>query len=358
MYFEISRGHWNNRIRELPNAHVLQTEEWGTFKQRQTGWNPEKVWFSAAKGETLGAALMLTRRIGPLAVMYVPKGPMLDYSDTGGVEHTLKQLERMARRRGAIQLKIDPDVVIGTGEPGTPDAKDDPAGLRIVDLLKARGWRFSDEQVQFRNTIVLDLTRSEDELLAAMGQGKRRKVRYGPRHGVTVRTGTLDDLPILYKLYAETGSRDGFITRPYEYYIDEWGTMIRAGMGHVLIAEVAGQPVAHVILFHFGRTVWYFTGASVSDPEVRKLMPSDLLQWEAMRWAKANGYAVYDMYGAPNTFDESDRMWGVYQFKKDFGGTVTRHMGAWDFAPSPALYTLYTRVMPRVLDVMRRRARR
>jgi lipid II:glycine glycyltransferase (peptidoglycan interpeptide bridge formation enzyme) len=212
--------------------------------------------------------------------------------------------------------------------------------------------------VQFRNTITIDLTRSEDELLAAMGQGKRRKVRYGPKHGVTVRAATPDDLPLLYKLYAETGQRDGFLTRPYEYYADEWGTMLRAGLAHALIAEVDGRAVAHVILFHFGRKCWYFYGASVSDNEMRKLMPTDLLQWEAMRWAKAQGYAVYDLWGAPNEFTESDPMWGVYRFKRDFGGTVVRHIGAWDYAPLRPLYALYTRVMPRILDLMRGLARR
>ncbi len=350
---------WNDLIRGLPGApvHVLQTEEWGAFKQRQTGWLPEKYIFADEIGRTVGAALVLTRRVGPLVVMYSPKGPLLDYTNLPQIEEALGHLQRLAQRRRAIQLKIDPDVLIGTGETGQPEATDHPSGQAVLALLRRQGWRFSEEQVQFRNTLTVDLTRSEEDILAAMGQGKRRKVRYGPRHGVTVRQATLDDLPMLYRLYAETGQRDGFLTRPYEYYIDEWGTMLRARLAHALVAEVGGAPAGHVILFHFGSTCWYFTGASVSDPELRKLMPSDLLQWEAMRWAKAQGYAVYDFYGAPNEFDESDRMWGVYQFKKDFGGLVARHVGAWDYAPVAPLYTLYTRLMPRLLDAMRRMRR-
>ncbi len=346
---------WNDTIRSLPYAHILQTEEWGEFKRRSTGWIPEKIILRDQRNSVVGGALILTRRIGPLAVMYVPKGPMLDYNDPLLLDQMLEKLEKLAQRNRAIWIKIDPDVVAATGVPGEPDASERPGGQNVIAILKRRGWRCSDSQVQFRNTITVDLTRSEDEMLAAMGQGKRRKVRYGPNHGVTVRSGTLDDLPLLYKLYVETGQRDGFITRPYEYYADEWGNMMKAGLAHPLIAEVNGVAVAHVILFHFGRKCWYFYGASTSDNELRKLMPTDLLQWEAMRWAKAQGYAVYDMWGAPNEFREDDPMWGVFQFKRDFGGTVTRYIGAWDYAPIGPLYMLYTRLMPRMLDIMKRR---
>jgi lipid II:glycine glycyltransferase (peptidoglycan interpeptide bridge formation enzyme) len=345
---------WNARVRTLPYAHLLQTTEWGAFKQRTTGWIPDYLTFHDPAGKLVGAALTLTRRIGPFAVVYIPKGPMIDYADEALCKRVLETLEGYARKRGAIWLKIDPDVVLGTGVPGAPDDHVDPTGTAIVETLKARGWHYSADQVQFRNTITVDLTRSEEDILAAMGQGKRRKVRYGPKHGVTVRAATLDDLPLLYKLYAETGQRDGFLTRPYDYYVDEWGTLFKAGLAHALIAEAESTPLAHVILFHFGRTCWYFYGASVSDNELRKLMPTDLLQWEAMRWAKSQSYAVYDMWGAPNEFSESDSMWGVYQFKRDFGGTVIRHLGAWDYVPNSALYWLYTQAMPQVIGLMRR----
>jgi lipid II:glycine glycyltransferase (peptidoglycan interpeptide bridge formation enzyme) len=350
--------HWNTLIRDLPYAHALQTADWALFKQRQTGWQPEPIVFQDGNNTPTGAVMLLTRRIGPLAVMYAPKGPLIDYADPARVAQALDTLERIARQQRALWLKIDPDVPLATGEPGAPDDAPRPEGQQLTRLLTARGWRFSDSQVQFRNTIKIDLTQSEDQILVGMGQGKRRKVRYGPKHGVTVRVGTAEDLPLLYRLYAETGQRDGFLTRPYEYYVDEWGTMLRAGFAHVLIAEVEGRAVAHVILFHFGQAVWYFTGASVSDQAVRRLMPSDLLQWEAMRWAKAQGYTTYDMYGAPNDFVDTDPMWRVYEFKRDFGGTLYRHIGAWDYAPIPALNRLYTTVMPRLIGWLRQRAMR
>ena len=90
----------------------------------------------------------------------------------------------------------------------------------------------------------------------------------------------------------------------------------------------------------------------------REKMPNHLLQWEAMRWAKAAGCETYDFWGAPDELTEADPMWGVWKFKEGFGGQVVRHIGAWDYAPSPLLYRLYTAILPRVLDVLRWRGRR
>ena len=82
-------------------------------------------------------------------------------------------------------------------------------------------------------------------------------------------------------------------------------------------------------------------------------MPTYLLQWEAIKRAKERGCTAYDLWGAPETFDESDSMWGVFRFKEGLGGEVVRTLGAWDYAPNPFWYKVYTEVIPRVLDVMR-----
>ncbi|MFW5772329.1 MAG: lipid II:glycine glycyltransferase FemX [Phototrophicaceae bacterium] len=349
------RQQWNAALRQFPQAHVLQTWEWGQFKQATTGWKPTRLLFwQTNSAAPIAMASVLTRRAGPLAVMYVPKGPILDYTNTYLAAQILHRLEQFAVSQRAIWLKIDPDIVAGTGIPGEPDETANPTGSAWTGLLDIRGWRFSGDQVQFRNTVKIDLTASEDTLLAAMSQNTRRKVRAGEKHGLTVRAATLDDLPVLYNLYQITGQRDEFLIRPPAYYEKAWRDFMRAGLAHALIAEDAtGTPLAHVILFHFGRTCWYFYGASSN--EQREKMPNYLLQWQAMRWARSQGYAVYDLWGAPDDFTETDRLWGVYQFKRGFRGTVTRHIGAWDYAPSPLLYRAYVQAWPRLLKLLRRR---
>lgn len=295
----------------------------------------------------MALASLLTRAMGPLKAVYVSKGPALDYADTELAGQVFDELEARAKRFGVVWLKIDPDVIAATGLPDSADDRSDETGRAIERTLRKRGWRFSDSQPQFRNTLTIDLNRSEDEILAAMSGSARRKIRIAGKQGVAVRQASIDDLPLLYRLYQVTGERDGFLIRPFEYYRRAWEQFMRAGLAQAFIADYQSQAIAQAILFHFGRKCWYFYGASAN--EERKRMPNYLLQWEAIKWAKARGYAIYDMWGAPDAFDESDRMWGVYQFKRGFRGQLTRHIGAWDFAARPTMYYVYMQALPRML---------
>ena len=122
-----------------------------------------------------------------------------------------------------------------------------------------------------------------------------------------------------------------------------------------LIADVNNEPVAAIFVFYFAGCAYYFYGMSRNLH--REKMPSYLLQWEAIKRARAKGCTVYDLWGAPDVFDESDSMWGVYRFKEGLGGKVVRTLGAWDFAPSPLWYKMYSEIIPRVLDLMRSRGK-
>lgn len=341
------RDVWNETLLKLPYNHVLQSYEWGQFKARY-GWTPLRLLFEE-DGLVRAAASVLRRRFPylPLCIMYVPKGPVLDYSDDELLQRVLATLEDVARRYRAIFIKIDPDVCLE--DPSSPSAQ-------VIATLGSRDWRLSSEQIQFRNTILIDLTREEDELLKAMKSKTRYNVRLAGRRGVKVRLGKLADLPLFYEMYVETSGRDEFIIRPFVYYRHAWQAFIEANLAQLFIAEYAGQPLAGLILFRFGKKTWYLYGAS-RDLH-RNLMPNHLLQWEAMRWAKAQGCTVYDMWGAPDVPDESDPMWGVYRFKEGLGGQFVRHIGAYDYPVSRLLYRFYVVTVPRYLEALRKRNRR
>ncbi len=349
---------WNTQLSGLPLAHVLQTWEWGEFKRRTTGWTPARYLYRDDDGDVLAAASVLTRRIGLLRLMYVSKGPVFAKTDTEVVGDVLDHLQSLAR--GAIWLKIDPDIVVATGLPpeADPDAnhphQPDPAGQQIVTMLKARRWRFSDDQIQFRNTLTLDLTLSENDLLAGMSQSTRRKIRQADKRDVVVRQATSEDeWRALYELYLVTGERQEFTIRPWAYYHQLWQSFHQAGMAHILMAEYQDELLGGVVLFHFGARVWYFYGMSADVHRDRQ--PNYALQWAAIRWAKAQGYHVYDWWGAPNHFSEDDPMWGVYRFKRGFGSQVVQTVGAWDYVPYPPLYWLYTKAAPHFTNWLRRR---
>ena len=388
---------WNELILRLPNPHFLQTYEWGQVKAKY-GWEPlYAVWtedkFSVTDDSSLltdnylAAALILKRQIisngfaARLSVLYSPKGPLLDWTNESLRARVLNDLQSFAKKQGAIFLKCDPDVLLGTGVPNSERDVSENSGQVVMSELKRRGWEYSSDQIQFRNTVLIDLNPSEEEMLGRMKQKTRYNIRLATKKGVSLRIGTLDDLGMLYKMYAETSVRDGFVIRDEAYYKTVWETFMRSNVDALessqvetfqrsnpsielraslptcepLIAEVDGEPVAAIFVFYFAGRAYYVYGMSRSVH--REKMPTYLLQWEAMKRAKAKGCTVYDLWGAPEVFDESDSMWGVYRFKEGLGGEVVRTLGAYDFAPSPLWYKMYSEIIPRVLDVMRSRGK-
>ena len=349
---------WNSAVSHLPGAHILQTREWAQFKAR-TGWHPLPCLWRDPQGAVQAAAMVLRRAApGGFSVLYVPRGPLVDWNDPQHAARVSADLQSLAKEQHAIFIKIDPELVVGLGVPGTEGAS--TASVPALEQLKAGGWRISEEQIQFRNTVWLDLHGDEQDWLARMKQKTRYNIRLAQRKGVRVRPAAPDEMPLLYRMYAETSVRDGFVIRDESYYTTLWRSFMERGMAEPLIAEVAGsqpQPevVAAVVPFFFANRAWYLYG--MSRDAHRDKMPNYLLQWEAMRRAKARGCVQYDLWGAPDTFDEHDSMWGVYRFKEGLGGQVARFAGALDYPVNGMLYVLYTRVLPRVLDLMRRRGR-
>ena len=399
---------WNSIISKLPNSHFLQTYEWGQVKAKY-GWTPlYAVWtddgrFSVFKDtdnwsldthHCAAACLSLKRQIinngfaARLSILYAPKGPLLDWANESLRNRVLDDLQSLAKKQGAIFLKMDPDVVLGRGFPGGEDDAIDNGGQAVMSELKRRGWRSSSDQIQFKNTVVLDLKPSEEELLAGMKQKTRYNIRLAEKKGVKLRIGTQKDLEMLYRTYAETSIRDGFVIRDADYYQTVWRTFMAnapsstldllskspgasAGVSNLqspnpnsrlsipfaeaLIAEVNHEAVAAIFVFYFAGRAYYVYGMSRSAH--REKMPTYFLQWDALKRARAKGCSMYDLWGAPDVFDESDSMWGVYRFKEGLGGKVVRTLGAWDFAPNPVWYKLYSELIPRVLDVMRSRGK-
>ena len=350
---------WNELVASQTNPHILQTREWAAIKTAY-GWQAStQVWKTGS--ELNGLALILRRSIpiggfaARLNVLYIPKGPLLDWENAALRSRVLDDLKVIAKKQHAIFIKIDPDVYLGSGIPGTPEAAANPTGLALQTELLQRGWRPSEEQIQFRNTMLIDLGQSEADLLAQMKQKTRYNVRLAERRGVSVRFGTQADLPTLYQLYAQTSLRDGFVIREQAYYFKAWQTFLQAGSASILIAEAEGEILGAVILLRIKDRAWYMYG--MSSENQRDKMPNYLLQWEAMRHLKACGVRWYDLWGAPDEFNESDSMWGVFRFKEGLGAKAAIGLGAWDLPVQPLLYKLYTQTLPRLLDWMRKRGK-
>lgn len=355
----------------------MQTYEWGQVKAKY-GWSPYyAVWMEDGKFQVASDAQTITNYQSPItasalilkrtalrrfSIFYAPKGPLMDWANESLRKRVLDDLQSFAKKQGAIFLKLDPDVVLGRGIPISVGEVTENSGQAVRSDLRRRGWVESSEQIQFKNTVIVDLSASEEDILMRMKQKTRYNVRLAEKKGVTVRPGDLEDLGMLYKMYAETSVRDGFVIRDENYYMTVWKTFMQNNSSFSLqpssfplIAEVDNEPVAALFLFTFAGRGYYVYG--MSRDKHREKMPTYLLQWAAMKHAKAQGCLTYDLWGAPDVFNESDPLWGVYRFKEGLGGEIARTLGAYDFAPSRFWYSMYSDVMPRVLGFMRSRGK-
>jgi lipid II:glycine glycyltransferase (peptidoglycan interpeptide bridge formation enzyme) len=333
----IDAAAWDGFVRAAPNGHVLQTTAWARLKGH-FGWEAGYALVEEANRIQAGAQVLFRPLpLGLGCVAYVPKGPLVNWTDDALTGALLDALHHLCRRQRAIFLKIE------------PDEEDRPA---LAQRLQAWGFRPSPQTIQPRRTILIDLTPAPDNILAQMKSKTRYNIRLAERKGVTVRAGTEHDLDAFYRLMLITAERDRFGVHSRAYYETVYQLFVPRGIGRLLLAEYEGELIAGVMVFAWGDKAWYMYGAS-SDAH-RERMPNYLLQWQAMLWAKSHGCRTYDLWGIPDEDEETleahfldrhDGLWGVYRFKRGFGGRVLRYVGAWDQVYRPALYWLYCRAL-------------
>lgn len=318
-----TRVEWDEFYSRYPEAHFLQSGAWGDLKSR-FGWKVVRV-----INEDSGAQLLFRPLPFGYNIAYLPKGPL-------GVESQIfPEIEEVCRGNKAIFLKIEPDLTEG-----------DRRYAPVLPDLRAT------KPIQPRRTVVVSLEGSEEDILSRMKQKTRYNVRLAEKKGVLVRTSS--DVAEFHKMALATARRDAFGVHTGEYYQAFYDLFHGDGACELLTAYYGDQPLASLFVLAKGERAYYLYGAS-SDLE-RNRMPAYLIQWEAMKWAKQKGCHSYDMWGIPDmeegelekTFterDSHDGLWGVYRFKRGFGGEVQRSVGAWDRVYHPGLYKLYSLYM-------------
>lgn len=329
-------GRFSDYVRNGPKGHILQTVAWGDLKAR-TGWTPVRYLIAeTATGTPRGAVSVLLRRlplpVGGLYLGYAPRGPVLDYTDEAAMAGLFRSVAADLARRGAIALKIDPDI--------PADRSDVVERLRSLGLRPmSRGLGF--EGVQPRFVFRLPLAGTPEDIMASFQPKTRYNIRLAERKGVTVRVATGPaDLDTFYRILVETARRDHFLVRAESYYRDMWNLLIEPGLARLFLADHEGQTLAGTIAFLLGDKAWYVYGASSNTR--REVMPNYLLQWTMIRWAAENGCTLYDFRGVSGNLDPSAPLYGLYRFKKGFGAEFTEFIGEFDLILRPAWYRFYS----------------
>jgi peptidoglycan pentaglycine glycine transferase (the first glycine) len=329
------KDRWNTFVSKVPDFALMQTYEWGEFKEA-SGWQIARVAVEK-EGQLVAGAQMFIRpmpfRLARIA--YIPRGPLLDWQDKAVGSMLLGQLHKVARKQRAIVLKIEPPIsrTAATGK-----------------MLQSYGFIPSEHTNQPSCTMIIDLTPDIDTILANMHKRTRYNIRYSARKGVKAHVGDESDLSVLYRLIQFTASRSGFPVRSLDYYKQEWQALARQGLAKLFLAFYEGEVIAFRMLAAFGGKAATLHSGSLSTH--RELKPNELLMWKSIEWAKEQGCTSYDVWGIaeevgelvsqgkPIPENQKGGLWGVYYFKRGFGGKVVYYVGAYDFVYSPLVYRL------------------
>jgi peptidoglycan pentaglycine glycine transferase (the first glycine) len=323
---EITLSEWNSILEKYPAAHLLQSGEWGELKST-FGWDSVRL----VSGNT-GAQILFRRLPLGLTFAYIPKGPFnIDESAVADVQFW-KEVDSLCRSRKAIFLKVEPNQWVSDSylEPLSP-----PPGFVI-----------SPQHIQPHSTLLITLAGSEDEVFERMKPKTRYNIRLAGRKEVVVHPS--NDIENFFQVMAVTGQREAFNVHSIEYYRRAYELFYPLGMCELFVADFQGRTLATLMVFARGKQAYYFYGAS-SD-EDRNLKATYPLQWAAIRWAHNRGCEEYDMWGIPDEATDVDEdqaearedgLWGVYRFKRGFGGSVKRAVPTLDRVYTPLLYKLY-----------------
>ncbi len=319
----VSLAKWNQFIQNHPNVHLLQTGEWGELKSA-FGWDAVRI----TNGE-VGAQILFRRLPLGFTIAYIPKGPVCSGLSSVVSEPFWNEIDSICKQYHAVFLKVEPDMW-----------GDAPLTTRRPSLITSK------HNIQPPRTVIINIQDSEEQILAHMKQKTRYNIRLAEKKGVTVRA--WDDVAAFHKMMRITGERDRFGVHSLEYYQRAYNLLHPKDMCEILLAEYEGKPLAALFVARSGDQAYYLYGASTD--EERNRMPTYLLQWEAMKWARARGCGAYDLWGVPDedeatleaNFDKrQDGLWGVYRFKRGFGGELKRAAQALDRVYNPLLYKLY-----------------
>ncbi len=296
---------------------------WQQFNRRNLWQHPIWEKFQKSIGrkswilEAEGAMALVIRHEMPFGMNWleVPRGPL--FEDEKSLSAILKMIEDLGKKEKAVFVRVSSYEKLETRSP------------RRAKLEIAK----SDHHPE--TSLVIDLSRSEEEILSQMKPKGRYNIKVAEKHNVTV--GPSDNVDAFYKILSKTGNRDGFGVHPKSYY----EKMLSSLAGHVqlLLANYEGKVIAGGIFVYLDEWGIYYYGAS--DNEYRNVMAPYLVQWEAIKEAKKRGCKHYDFLGIAPENAKKHPWAGVTDFKKKFGGDVVNYPKAKELVLCKWRYVLY-----------------
>ncbi len=311
-------------------VHPLQTWAWGDFQISQ-GHRVYRLGvfdnnqIVSAYSASFHNVPKINKTIGTIL-----RGPVVD-------QEMITNIHKIAIDEKAIFVKFEPDVLQKTYNPNN-----EPHNLLVN--MDFPDFKISPKVAFYPYSYVIDLTKSEDELLAAMHAKTRYNIKIANRYGVKVEEVSTDDgFEIYLKLLFDTTKRQGFYLHSQNYHRQLWKTLKNTGIPHIMLASYQGEVLSAFMLFTLKDKLFYPYGASLDLH--REVMAPTLLMWECTKFGKSLGLKSFDMWGSlgPDAH-ESEQGYGFHRFKQGFGGQLVQFVGTYDLIIDHQFYQLYNLV--------------
>lgn len=326
---------------DMRGAEFLQSWQWGEILQAEKeeilrigvkeNGNEKGKKAEADNGKVILAVSTIVKKSlgGGYGYWYSPRGAIFK---SGFSEEKRGEAEKFLY--GEIR-KIDKRMIFLRVEPKDMDGL--KATVRANGSFKIK----KTLDLQPKQTLILDLSQSEDELLKAMHQKTRYNINLAIKKDIEIKEGGSADFPEFWRLMNLTGARDDFRLHEAKHYLNLLNGQEAVGEDknhnnfiRLYSASYNGKNIAAGLFCFWGDKATYMHGAS--DNEFRNVMAPYLLQWSMIRKAKNEGYKYYDFYGI------DEKKWpGVTRFKLGFGGRVENYPGTYDVIFRPAWYGFY-----------------
>lgn len=306
---------WQEVIKKFPEANFLQSPDYGKMNE---------ILGDKAVEEDFGGkghALMIVRNAKRGRYLEIPCGPLLDYKDRKAVKMAFEKIAEIAKKEKCVFVRVRPQLV---------------NTLENLQLLANLGLKKSPMHLAAEHTVIIDLDKSEDELLADMRRQTRYEVRRAVKQGITVEKMQGEEFfKEFHKVQAETAKRQGFVPPNLKTLMAE-----REAFGNNIAIYVAktseGSPIAYGMIIKDGKEGDYYEAASTDLN--RKMPGAYALLWQVMKDLKVEGYERFNLWGIAPAGQPNHRYAGVTTFKTGFGGEVVEYVPAHDLVITKSKY--------------------
>ncbi|GAC1384212.1 MAG: peptidoglycan bridge formation glycyltransferase FemA/FemB family protein [Ktedonobacteraceae bacterium] len=329
------REQWDKFLTSQPRGHLLQSYEWGELSKYLGG----RIYRLGAldEGRMVGAMLVLVAEIPlPMKVpgvhfnwLYSCRGPAVEQLDAPAFAALIEHTHSIARQEQAVVLRLEPNI-----------ADDDADRDAWLAAYRALGFQTNPIAVHGRRSWMLDIRPDADKLLADFKTTWRQNVRSAERKGVIIRKAENDaDFDAYYELLKITSDRDAFFIHNKDYHREILRRFASKGDAVLYLAEHEGEAIAAKMLIRYGDCCWDMFGASSNNK--RNLKPTYLLQYRCLQWARSRSCSYFDFRTIPEILEPGEEMWGVYEYKKGFGGFSRLNIPTQDYIYRPLVYNAW-----------------